>query len=312
MQLSSWTALRRLTWDIIDTPDEKGRHVQASTTFNVLIFALIVLNVLATVAGTVESVQAQFGSFLRTFELVSVIVFTVEYVLRLWACIEDEAYEGAISGRIDFAWSLPALVDLAAILPFYLTLGLDLRVVRVLRLFRIFRLAKAARYFPALRLFGQVFREKREEIVISLAALAMLLVMTSSLIYYAERGVQPDVFGSIPEAFWWSVITVTTVGYGDAYPVTMFGKFLGGLVALLGTGIGAIPAGLLASGFSEAIEENEEDDEAAASAIQYCPHCGSDLARPVKAHHPQDAHRQIDAPHHESTPEESPLEQPVS
>jgi voltage-gated potassium channel len=169
---------------------------------------------------------------------------------------------------------------LVAILPFYLSLGLDLRFVRVLRLLRVFRLAKAARYFPALRLFGRVLRDKREEIVVSLAFLAILLIMTSSLIYYVERGAQPEVFGSIPEALWWSVVTVTTVGYGDAYPVTTFGKVLGGMVALLGTGIGAIPAGLLASGFSEALDDEEEDE----SSIQYCPHCGSELTRPISEH----------------------------
>jgi voltage-gated potassium channel len=270
---ASWNHLRSVTWEILDTPDEDGRYVQASTIANLSIFGLIVLNVLATIAGTVGTIQAQYGAALRAFEVLSVVVFTVEYLLRIWACVEDTSYSGSIEGRIEFAKTLPALIDLIAVLPFYLSLGLDLRFVRVLRLLRVFRLAKAARYFPALRLFGRVFREKREEIVVSLSFLAILLVMTSSLIYYVERGAQPDTFGSIPEALWWSVVTVTTVGYGDAYPVTPFGQVLGGMVALLGTGIGAIPAGLLASGFNEVLEDEEEADD----AIQYCPHCGSEI-----------------------------------
>jgi len=270
---ASWNRLRSVTWEILDTPDEDGHYVQASTIANLSIFGLIVLNVLATIAGTVGTVQERYGAALRAFEVLSVVVFTAEYLLRIWACVEDTSYNGSIEGRIEFAKTLPALIDLIAVLPFYLSLGLDLRFVRVLRLLRVFRLAKAARYFPALRLFGRVFREKREEIVVSLSFLAILLVMTSSLIYYVERGAQPDTFGSIPEALWWSVVTVTTVGYGDAYPVTAFGQVLGGMVALLGTGIGAIPAGLLASGFNEVLEDEEEADD----AIQYCPHCGSEI-----------------------------------
>jgi voltage-gated potassium channel len=276
---TSWKRLRFVTWEILDTPDPDGRYVQASTLANVSIFGLIVLNVLATIIGTVGTVKEQYETAFRVFEVFSVAVFTVEYVLRIWSCVEDQRYEHSAEGRFEFAKTLPAVIDLVAILPFYLSLGLDLRFVRVLRLLRVFRLAKAARYFPALRLFGRVLRDKKEEIVVSLAFLAILLVMTSSLIYYVERGAQPQVFGSIPEALWWSVVTVTTVGYGDAYPVTAFGKVLGGMVALLGTGIGAIPAGLLASGFSEALEDDEEEEE-----IHYCPHCGSELTRPVATH----------------------------
>jgi voltage-gated potassium channel len=277
MVRDSYAQLRQLTWRILDTPKEGDRHVEASTIVNVCIFFLIVLNVLATVAGTVNSVREAYGTELRIFEIASVVVFTVEYVLRVWSCIEDEAYDGSIRGRLTFAKTLPAVVDLVAVLPFYLSVGLDLRFVRVLRLLRVFRLVKAARYFPALRLFGQVFREKKEEIIVSISCLAMLLVMTSSLIYYAERQAQPEAFGSIPESLWWSVVTVTTVGYGDAYPITTLGRILGGIVALLGTGIGAIPAGLLASGFSEAMDPDEE----AASPMHYCPHCGAELAGSV-------------------------------
>jgi len=278
----SWERLRIVTWEILDTPDPDGRYVQASTLANVSIFGLIVLNVLATIVGTVGAVKEQYGTAFRVFEVFSVAVFTVEYILRAWSCVEDQQYEHSAEGRFEFAKTLPAVVDLVAILPFYLSLGLDLRFVRVLRLLRVFRLAKAARYFPALRLFGTVVRDKKEEIIVSLAFLAILLVMTASLIYYVERGAQPQVFGSIPEALWWSVVTVTTVGYGDAYPVTPFGKVLDGMVALLGTGIGAVPAGLLASGFSEALEDDE--DEEGQKEIQYCPHCGSELTRPVAKH----------------------------
>lgn len=286
--------LRKATWEILSTQAGSSRYAKVSALVSASIFALIVLNVVATILGTVDAIDRQHGTALRRFEIFSVLVFTVEYVLRVWSCVEDDEYNGAASGRFQFAKSFYALIDLAAIAPFYMTLGLDLRFARVLRLLRIFRLVKAARYFSALRLFGTVVRKKREEIVISLALLGMLTVVTSSLMYYAERVAQPEVFGSIPKAVWWSVVTVTTVGYGNATPVTVPGQMLGGIVALLGTGMGALPAGFLASGFSDALEgdsqqesreENgsgpDEDRSAFSHEIQYCPHCGSEL--PLRA-----------------------------
>jgi voltage-gated potassium channel len=260
------------------------------------IFALILLNVIAVILGTVDTIKSQYGTVLRGFEVFSVLVFTVEYALRIWSCVEAEEYDGSVAGRLRFGRSFYSVIDLVAIAPFYISLGIDLRFTRVLRLLRVFRLVKAARYFSALRMFGEVFRKKREEIVISLAILGMMTVVTSSLMYYVERAAQPDVFSSIPSAMWWSVVTVTTVGYGNATPVTVPGQVLGGLVALLGTGMGALPAGFLASGFSDALdgdsrkedqkespEENLNSGDSGRQSpspslkVQYCPNCGSEL-----------------------------------
>lgn len=289
-----YSRLRNITWQILSAQASSSRYAKVSTLVSTSIFALIVLNVVATILGTVDAIEQRHGAALRGFEVFSVLVFTVEYVLRVWSCVESHEYNGAVSGRLRFAKSFYALIDLAAIAPFYMTLGLDLRFARVLRLLRIFRLVKAARYFSALRLFGTVVKKKKEEIVISLALLGMLTVVTSSLMYYAERAAQPNVFGSIPKAVWWSVVTVTTVGYGNATPITVPGQMLGGIVALLGTGMGALPAGFLASGFSDALEDDsrqgsrEGDGSSAIGArgafdheVQYCPHCGSEL--PLRA-----------------------------
>ncbi|MBB4070328.1 voltage-gated potassium channel [Salinibacter ruber] len=291
--MTLYRRLREKTWKILSTGSSGGRHAGTSTVVSASIFALILLNVIATILGTVDRIKAQYGAVLRVFEIFSVLVFTVEYVLRVWSCVESEEYNGAITGRFKFVRSFYAVIDLAAIAPFYVSFGLDLRFARVLRLLRVFRLVKAARYFSALRMFGEVVRRKREEITVSLALLGMLTVVTSSLMYYAERAAQPEVFSSIPDAIWWSVVTVTTVGYGNATPVTVLGQMLGGLVAVLGTGMGALPAGFLASGFSDALEggsvegrkeASKEDSSAQVTAqnahpgdIQYCPHCGSML-----------------------------------
>jgi len=295
--MSLYRRSRAVTWEILSTHAEGDRFADLSALVSMSIFALILLNVIAVILGTVDTIKSQHGTVLRGFEVFSVLVFTVEYALRIWSCVEAEEYEESVAGRLRFGKSFYSVIDLAAIAPFYISFGVDLRSARVLRLLRVFRLIKAARYFSALRMFGEVFRKKKEEIVISLAILGMMTVVTSSLMYYAERAAQPDVFSSIPSAMWWSVVTVTTVGYGNATPVTVPGQMLGGLVALLGTGMGALPAGFLASGFSDAMNgdlEKEGQEEASgkdssvgdsqrppshALEVQFCPHCGLELPR---------------------------------
>jgi voltage-gated potassium channel len=143
-------------------------------------------------------------------------------------------------------------------------------MLRGLRIFRIFRLFKIARYLKALTLIRRVFTQKKEELVISLIATIFLLLITSTIIYYVENGVQPENFSNIPETMWWGIATLTTVGYGDIYPITPLGKFLGGIVAIIGVGLFALPAGILASGFSDQLSKNKSD-------ANYCPRCGTNI-----------------------------------
>lgn len=169
-----------------------------------------------------------------------------------------------------------ALVDLLAVLPFFLQfIGVDLRFVRAFRLMRLFRLAKAARYVTALHLFRAVARSKREELVLTTCVLALLLLVASSSMYFAEHGAQPEEFSSIPATMWWAVATLTTVGYGDVIPVTVFGRFLGSAVAILGIGLFALPTAILGSGFVEEIAKTKQP--------QRCPHCGKELSSTPEA-----------------------------
>ncbi|MCI0486018.1 MAG: ion transporter, partial [Blastocatellia bacterium] len=193
----------------------------------------------------------------------------------LWSCTTDKSFERPIAGRIRFALTPLALIDLVAILPFYLPMifALDLRFVRILRLFRVLRLFKMARYSESLKTLGNVLKLKKEELVVSLLVLSILLVFASSLIYYAENESQPEVFSSIPAAMWWGIATLTTVGYGDIYPVTPAGKILGAIIAVLGIGMFALPAGVLASGFAEEIQKRRREKN-------LCPHCGNDIDTP--------------------------------
>jgi len=260
--------IRKRTWEIV----EAAKHGDtASRTFDIAILTLIFLNVIAVVIGSVQSVQERWGAFLNVFEIVSVIIFTVEYIARLWSCTVDPQFSGRIRGRVLCAFQVMSIIDLFAILPFYLPfLGIDLRSLRVLRLLRILRVAKVGRYYSSLTLIKHVFQSKKEELVLTSALMLLLLIVSSSLLYYCENAVQPDTFSSILATMWWSVSTLTTVGYGDVYPVTILGKFCASIIAILGIGMFALPTGILGAGFVEAIQKKK--------GKQTCPHCGKELS----------------------------------
>ncbi len=219
------------------------------------ILLLIALNVAAVMLETVDPIFERFTAVFQWLEIVSVIVFTIEYVARIWSAVEEEGYDRPILGRLRYARRFMMLVDLLAILPFYLAalgIGLDLRFLRALRLVRLFRLLKIARYSSALDKFVEVLRDRKEKLVIAAAANLMLLIVASSAMYIVEHPAQPEVFPSIPETMWWGVITLTTVGYGDVVPITPLGQLVGAVVAVLGIGMFALPAALIATGFAAA------------------------------------------------------------
>jgi voltage-gated potassium channel len=259
---------RKRIWEIVEAA-KPGDTL--SRIFDIFILSLIFLNVIAVIVGSVQSVQDRFGAVLNVFEMLSIIVFTVEYIGRLWSCTVDPRFSGCVLGRIRLAFKAMSIVDLLAFLPFYLPfLGIDLRSLRVLRLLRIVRIAKVGRYYSSLNLIKHVFQSKKEELVLTSALLGLLLVVSSSLLYYCENAVQPDVFSSIPATMWWAVATLTTVGYGDMYPITIPGKLCASIIAILGIGMFALPTGILGAGFVEEIQNRKETKKT-------CPHCGKQL-----------------------------------
>jgi len=262
--------IRTRTWEIVEAA---GIGDRASRAFDTLILLLIALNVAAVVVGSVGDIEKQYGSLLHTFELFSVIVFSLEYITRMWACTSDPRYHGSVWGRLRYGASAMAVVDLLAILPFYLTvLGLDLRFIRALRLFRILRVAKIGRYVSAFGLFGRVVRAKKEELVLTTGVMFVLLLVAACLMYHAENAAQPEQFPDIPSAMWWAVATLTTVGYGDVYPITTVGRLLGSVVAILGIGLFALPTGILGSAFVDEIQSKDR--------VTTCPHCGGQIEGP--------------------------------
>lgn len=219
------------------------------------------MNIIAVVLESIESLRQQFQIQFEYFEIFSVIVFSVEYILRIWTANLIQEYKKPIIGNFKYALTPLAIIDLLAFLPFYLPfVGVDLRLLRMFRVFRIFRLFKIGRYVEALSFITLVFKKKKEELVISLIFTIFLLLLASTLMYYIENETQPENFSSIPETMWWGIATLTTVGYGDIYPLTPLGKFLGGVIAIIGIGLFALPTGILASGFSEEISRRKQDD----------------------------------------------------
>jgi voltage-gated potassium channel len=236
------------------------------------IISLILLNVLAVILETVDSLFNSYGTLFRLFEIFSVGVFSLEYVLRVWTCTNLENYKHPIIGRIKYIFSIGSLIDLFAIAPFFLPFSTiyDFRFVRIFRLIRFLRVFKLGRYLNATRVISNVFKSKKEELVLCLLITLALIVVASSFMYFIEHDIQPDKFSSIPETMWWSVTTLTTVGYGDVFPVTEAGRILTAFISILGVGLFALPAGILASGFSAEFQKYKKEKNV-------CPHCGIEI-----------------------------------
>ena len=242
----------------------------ASKIVNVFIVSLIGLNVVAIILESIASVKAVAPGAFLIFDCLSVGIFTVEYLLRIWSCVERPGHNAAVGGRVRFALRPMSIVDLLAIVPFYLPFtGLDLRFVRILRMMRIFRIAKLARYSRSLQTMRRVILSKKEELITTGSILLLLIIIAASLLYFAENRVQPEVFSSIPAAMWCAIVTLTTVGYGDIFPVTLLGKLMASVIAILGIGMFAVPTGILGAGFIEEMNQDKKE--------RRCPHCGKKL-----------------------------------
>ncbi|MGB0717442.1 MAG: ion transporter [Phycisphaerae bacterium] len=260
--------LQKRTFEILEAADDGDR---LSYSVDLALASLIVLNVLAAIVQTVDPVYKAYGVWFDGFELISVIIFSLEYLLRVWSCTVSSAFAETVKGRIRFMLTPMAIIDLLAIVPFFLTaMSFDFRMLRAIRMVRLLRILKIARYSETLQLLARVMINRKNELLVTMLAVTVLLIFASTLMYYAERDVQPEQFSSIPASMWWGVATLTTVGYGDIYPVSPLGKALGAGIAVLGIGLFALPAGILGSGFVEAMEKKHRQKEV-------CPHCGEHL-----------------------------------
>lgn len=217
--------------------------------FDLVIQALIIISLLTLSFETLPNLSEKSRSLLGMAEAFIVILFTIEYALRVYVADRKTGY----------IFSFYGIVDFLAILPFYLALGVDMRSLRSLRLLRLFRLFKLARYNRAIDRFVNAFTIAREEIIIFAMVTIILLYISATGIYYFEHAAQPELFASIFHSMWWAVTTLTTVGYGDMYPITLGGRIFTFIILIIGIGIVAIPAGLLASALNK-VRRDEEDD----------------------------------------------------
>ena len=224
-----------------------------------LIF-LIMTNVAAVIAESVEQWYKDYNSYFIYFENFSIAVFSAEYLLRLWSVADDKPDNTTWRQRWNWLRSPSALIDLVAIAPAFLNhfVNIDLRFLRILRLFRILKLT---RYFASLRILLVVISKEKGSFQAVVFILFIMIVMASSGIYLVEKDAQPEVFESIPKAMWWAVVTLTTVGYGDVTPITNAGKILGAVITILGVGLAALPAGILATGLANELAQRRDELE---------------------------------------------------
>ena len=268
MKRKEW---KKKVFDIISKDDGDNK---ASRIFDLLIMALILLSILSIVLESFESLSSRYHDVFTGFEVFTVAVFTLEYLLRIWTA--DLLYPDAKHPRLKYIFSFMAVIDLLAILPFYLPfLSSDfhiLRMMRLLRLFRLLRVFKMGRYVEALQTVVQVIRSSASRLVIAMLLCFFVMLFSAIIMYTVENPVQPDKFPNVIASLWWAICTLTTVGYGDVFPITAVGRFFAAVISLVGIGIIAIPTGIIAAGFTTALNKGKEADPN--DPQPFCPYCG--------------------------------------
>jgi voltage-gated potassium channel len=239
-----------------------------------LLMLLLLLNVIAAVLETDAEIFSRFGRGLDLFATFSVLVFAAEYILRVWCCVEDPRFASPIRGRIQYMLTPMAIIDLLVILPLILVPFLHREALPYVRFMRIFWILKIGHYSKALKTFVRVFRAKKGEIFISFFIMLVILILGSALIYFAEHRAQPEKFSSVISSMWWGIETMATIGYGDMVPITPLGKAIAGVIALVGIGLFALPAGIFASGFIEEMRRSRGQGKPCV-----CPRCGHEFVQ---------------------------------
>lgn len=263
--------IKNYVYNIIRDDDKNGI---ISNIFDFTIILFIILSVLQVIADTFK-LPVWAAKLSSVIEITSIIIFTIEYILRVWTSSVMYPDKSRIISRVKYIFSPMAIVDLVSILPFYIPfiIPIDLRILRVLRIVRLLRLFKINRYTKALTSIALVLKNKSSQLLSSIFVVALLMVISAVIMYNIESSAQPEVFNNALDALWWSVATFTTVGYGDIFPVTVPGKILSAIIALLGIGLVAVPTGIISAGFAELITDEKDKN----GEIAYCPHCGKKL-----------------------------------
>ena len=259
-------SIRKQVYDMLDPSHHQGF---LSKTANYLIYSLIFLTVVVIVLESVPSICQRCSTGFWYFEVLTVAVFSAEYLLRLWCCVESPEFASPIWGRVRYMLTPLAIIYLMAVLPFYLPfVTADMLFLRSARFFRMFRVVKLGRYSSAFRLLGQVVHAKRAELIASMTIVFILTILSAIAMFYAEHEAQPQIFSDIPSSMFWAIETLTNVGHTD--PVTPLGKCMASLVFILGLAMLALPTGVLGAGFVEEFHSRQKQP-------MRCPHCDKEI-----------------------------------
>ena len=265
--------LKEKIFDLIDGGEKERSLVTKRITLFIMV--LIILSVVAIILESYESLSKKYEWGFQAFEIFTVIIFSIEYLLRLWTADLKYPHKSKSAARLKFIKSPMGVVDLIAILPFYIPflIAMDMRFIRILRVVRLLRVLKLNRHSQSLNIIGNIFYEKRSELAMTIFVTFVLLLVSSTIMYNLEHTEQPEKFSDVISTFWWAIATLTTVGYGDVYPKTGWGQFMGGIIALLGVGLVALPTGILSASFIEAMEKRKNKKK----PFKFCPHCGEKI-----------------------------------
>ena len=224
--------------------------------FDTFIYSLIIGNIIAMVLESHQFIQVQFSYFFHYFELVSIVIFSFEYLYRISLSYRVNKWTGVKS----YMFSFFGIIDLISILPFYLKqfVLLDGRFFRILRLFRLTRVFKLGRESKSLKLFIKALSAVKNELKFTLFLSVLTILFSASAIYFLENKAQPEIFSSITASIWWATVSLATVGYGDVVPVTLWGKVFAAVISLVGIGIVAIPTGIISASFVEEIQNSKK------------------------------------------------------
>ncbi|MBL4940633.1 MAG: ion transporter [Colwellia sp.] len=224
-----------------------------------LLILLIISNVIAVIIASEQDYFLYYKQAFITFEVISIAIFCVEYLLRVWCCVEAKEYQSStkFNARVKYFFTPIAIIDLLAFLPFLIALFFTIDL-RTLRLIRVLRLLKLTHYFKGFNIFITVIAKELKSITAAMMVMVFLIIIAASLMHSVEGTIQPQAFGSIMHSFWWAVVTMTTVGYGDVVPVTALGKVISTFIMLIGVGLVALPAGMLAARFGEELRERKK------------------------------------------------------